>query len=237
MGIRDTRTCEYDSPIAPNTRLKALELCGLAAGKTYPGIRLLDFGCGGGRYLEMFSGTIPRENLVGVDVDEGRLHKARELGFRVERLDPEVARLPFPDKSFEIVFSSNVVEHIPKALYRIYLGEIRRVLVPGGRFVVGTPNYPIKRLYDLFTALKRENRKLMLYYLFDDPTHINRLSILGLERDLSEHFEQVHLEPTYLFLERRLKWLRDPGVRHRLRVFGYKLAGYCIRPGSGEVSS
>jgi hypothetical protein len=67
------------------------------------------------------------------------------------------------------------------------------------------------------------------YYLFDDPTHCNKLSIAQLERDLSEVFGEVHLWPTYLAWQRRIGLLRRPTVRQWLRVFGDKILGYCVK--------
>lgn len=47
-------------------------------------------------------------------------------------------RLPFPDRSFDVVFSSNVLEHIPHV--EAFQAEIRRVLKPGGRAVHVLPS-------------------------------------------------------------------------------------------------
>ena len=47
--------------------------------------------------------------------------------------------LPFPDASFSCVLSSEVIEHVPKE--SPMLDELCRVLKPGGRLVLGTPDY------------------------------------------------------------------------------------------------
>lgn len=220
----------YDQPVAPRTITKVLALCGLEPGGDHAHLRALDFGCGGGRYLQVLSEAIPRENLVGLEADPERIDCVRELGFDCRQLDPALPQLPFETGSLDLVFSSNVVEHIPRPLYLAYLAEIARVLKPGARFVVGTPNYPIKRLYDLVLAVTSEHTR---YYLWDDPTHCNRLSIRRLERDLRRHFDEVHLEPTRLFFESRIAWLRRERVRQRLRILGDKVAGYCVKAAAG----
>jgi ubiquinone/menaquinone biosynthesis C-methylase UbiE len=47
--------------------------------------------------------------------------------------------LPFPDEAFDEVIFSQVIEHIP---YRPQImSEIRRVLKPAGRLIIGTPDY------------------------------------------------------------------------------------------------
>lgn len=209
--------------LSPRAGEIILRLMGLDAGNIPRRLRVLDFGCGKGRYLRLFASLLPEAELFGCDVEVQGVEQVRRDGFVAAVLDPEVAKLPYDDASFDFVYSSNVVEHIPRPLYEQYLREVRRVLKPGGRFVVGTPNYPIKRLYDMFTMI---GNPAWRYYLFDDPTHVNKLSCRRLERDLAEVFDKVHLEATQLFMQRRVRVLRRVSIRRRLRYFGNKLVGY-----------
>lgn len=216
----------WDQPIAPSTMQKVLFTCDISLDNDLTDFRLLDFGCGNGRYLEAFAQYIPKKNLFGAEISLERISQVREKGFICIQLDPKEAILPFNNDSFNVVFSSNVIEHIPRALYIRYLMEIHRVIKPGGRFVVGTPNYPIKRLYDMWKAITTNFTR---YYLFDDPTHCNKMSIFRLEKDLKRVFKYVHLEPTYIFFEGKIPLLKNPNVRHILRGFGNKVFGYCIK--------
>lgn len=216
----------WDRPVSAEAARLALELCGISPNSILTDFRVLDFGCGNGRYLEVFANHIPRENLFGIEVSLERVVQVNRKGFRAFQLSPQRSCLAFKSASFDVVFSSNVIEHIPRDLYLQCLVEIHRVLKTGGRFVVGTPNYPIKRLYDMRSAIATEFTR---YYLFDDPTHCNKLSIYRLEKDLSGVFREVHLEPTYLPLQGKIAWLRKPKTRHLLRVFGSKIIGYCIK--------
>ncbi len=50
-----------------------------------------------------------------------------------------VFALPFPDGAFDEVVFSQVIEHLPRKPQ--ILAEIRRVLRPGGRLIIGTPDY------------------------------------------------------------------------------------------------
>lgn len=55
-----------------------------------------------------------------------------------------------------------------------------------------TPNYPIKRVYDILNALKSFNLKKV----FDDPTHICFYNFSKLEKVLKNYFEEIRLFPT-----------------------------------------
>jgi len=98
--------------------------------------RILEVGCGGGHILRLF----PDANLTGVDVSGRMLDKAREnlRGCRVQLLKGDVSSVGLPDRSFDKIICSEVLEHVvdPHAILR----EIRRLLAPGGRVVITFPN-------------------------------------------------------------------------------------------------
>lgn len=218
----------WDQPLSTETEQNVLKLSNIDLNSDLSNFRVLDFGCGNGRYLELFASYgIPKQNLYGTEISVERVTQVKQTGFRPFQLNPRQNSLPFRSGSFHIVFSSNVIEHIPRNLYLGYLKEIHRVLKDGGRFIVGTPNYPAKRFYDLYKAVRTKHH---LYYLLDDPTHCNKLSFFQLERDLSSWFEIVKLEPTsFHFLEKLIPPLKRPEVRYRFRRFGDKIVGYCIK--------
>lgn len=87
---------------------------------------VLDLGCGGG--TRFFAGL---GRTVGVDVSQASLREARALYAAVARAD--ALTLPFADESFDAVLSADLVGHIPPADKPRLIGEIRRVLRPGGR--------------------------------------------------------------------------------------------------------
>ena len=108
-------------------------LCGLSENTTdNASIHLLDFGCGNGRYLEAFGQVIPKEQVFGIESDMNQVRTVRAKGYTCY---PTENRLPFEDDSLDIIYSSNVVEHIPRLRYLSYLKEFYRVLRPGGDFV------------------------------------------------------------------------------------------------------
>jgi SAM-dependent methyltransferase len=91
--------------------------------------RVLDLGCGTGH---SFHELAPRET-VGVDVEPAAL-----AGQDRETHVADMRRVPFADQSFASVISVHSIEHVPDP-DRV-LAEIVRVLVPGARAVLVTPN-------------------------------------------------------------------------------------------------
>ena len=92
----------------------------------------LDVGCGSSRSI----GTRP-PGSVAVDVLLRKLRYARR--FARPLVHASGLSLPFADASFPCVLCSQVIEHVPKA--SPILSELVRVLQPGGRLVLGTPDY------------------------------------------------------------------------------------------------
>ncbi len=93
---------------------------------------VLDVGCGSSRII----GALP-PGSVAVDVLLRKLRYARRYGIPLAQASGFA--LPFADASFSCVLCSQVIEHVPKD--SPILAELVRVLRPGGRLVLGTPDY------------------------------------------------------------------------------------------------
>jgi SAM-dependent methyltransferase len=93
---------------------------------------VLDVGCGSSRII----GALP-PGSVAVDVLLRKLRYARR--FDRPRVQASGFALPFADARFPCVLCSQVIEHVPKE--SPILSELVRVLAPGGRLVLGTPDY------------------------------------------------------------------------------------------------
>jgi ubiquinone/menaquinone biosynthesis C-methylase UbiE len=99
------------------------------------GDTMLDAGCGSGRVFQYRFNAAQRPRLMaGVDVtDEPRANRNIDAAARAD-----LARLPFGDAVFDIAISSHVAEHLTQP-ERVF-GELARVLKPGGRLLILTPN-------------------------------------------------------------------------------------------------
>jgi SAM-dependent methyltransferase len=96
--------------------------------------RVLDVGCGSGVLLARMQAL--GWQAEGVEVDPGGVEAARARGVRVHLGTLEAQA--FPDNAFDAVHSAHVIEHLhdPLAMLR----ESYRILKPGGRLVILTPN-------------------------------------------------------------------------------------------------
>ena len=92
-----------------------------------PGTRVLDAGCGEGVLVDEYASRLA---ISGVDVN-----------YESERVaHASVTRLPFPDASFDRALCLDVLEHLAFEDQAGALGELFRVLAPGGELLVSVPN-------------------------------------------------------------------------------------------------
>jgi 2-polyprenyl-3-methyl-5-hydroxy-6-metoxy-1,4-benzoquinol methylase len=99
-----------------------------------PGAKLLDVGCGAGERLEKMRGL--GWTVHGIDFDEEAVGLAKAKG-----LDVSCGTIPgiwFPPETFDVVTMNQVIEHVPDPIE--LLKECHRVLKPGGKVVLTTPN-------------------------------------------------------------------------------------------------
>lgn len=108
------------------------------AGRDQRKLRLLDIGCGTGRFFEFVKQAWPRLPTLGLDMSEAYirhakrhlLHRSR-IGFVVGKAEA----IPVPDNSQDAVTSIFLFHELPPKVRRIAIRECARVLKPGGRLI------------------------------------------------------------------------------------------------------
>jgi SAM-dependent methyltransferase len=119
------------SPFSPNWLvLRLCRMCVAQALAQYAAGRLLDVGCGAQPYVEEQSARA--RPCIGLERDRER-YAETPPGVWGSALD-----LPFRDQSFDTVFSSQVLEHVPEPGHM--LAEMARVLRAGGVLIVTAPH-------------------------------------------------------------------------------------------------
>jgi SAM-dependent methyltransferase len=164
--------------------------------------RVLDVACGTGYGAALLS---RRCEVTGIDNSEDALRHARSTARSARFIRHELPLIPFADASFDGVVSFETVEHIPDD--RAFLAEVRRVLRPGGLFLLSTPNKEVTS-----PAGPPENPFHVREYRLQDLNQLTREA--GFDRVEALGQGQVPNRPLNRFALRvvaRFPWLCRPG--------------------------
>ena len=141
-----------------------------------PTADVLELGAG---YCD-FSNVISAGSRTAVDL-EPSFAEFSDAGV-VTSIGPCTDLSRFADASFDVVFASNLLEHLERGDLLATLGEIRRVLRSGGRLILVQPNF-----------------RLRPHEYFDDYTHITVFTDRSLPDMLAANgFAREHVEARFL---------------------------------------
>jgi ubiquinone/menaquinone biosynthesis C-methylase UbiE len=129
-------------PLLFRGQLRALWRRTVELARLQPGAEALDVGCGTGTLALAVARRVGASGrVVGIDPSAQQIARARAKAARrhapIEFRTGVIEALPFPDQTFDVVFSTLMMHHLPAPLKRQGLAEIARVLKPGGRLVIG----------------------------------------------------------------------------------------------------
>ena len=126
------------------------------------GLRVLEVACGRGGFVRELACAGAR--VIGCDFSYSALNVGKsKLGNIANTngsvfVQGDVQKLPFADEVFDLLISCETIEHVPGV--DCALSEMWRVVRPGGRLFLTTPNYAnLMGLYELYASVRHPGRK------------------------------------------------------------------------------
>ena len=163
------------------------------------GGRLLDFGCGGGRYVAQMAAV--GWKAEGIDLACAAVETGRMAGLTIHQ--GTLPGAPLPKQTYDLVTMWHVLEHVPSPMAT--LKAVREVLKPGGRLALVCP------MGDSLTACWFRGA----WYGTDLPRHLTHFTRKTLERHLEAAgfiVERAHAIRRPTFIRRSLLlWSIDSG--------------------------
>ncbi len=157
---------------------------------------LLDVGCGSGNLL---AGINARE-IVGIDLSDYLLDQARarlknQANVKIVKANAET--IPFPDKYFDRVVCSEVLEHVKDV--PAVLKEIHRVCKPGARLIITLPNEHLINITKKIVLQFGLKRWIAGHYPMSDNMmdqwHLSEIETSDLEKLASPFFRLTSVRP------------------------------------------
>ncbi len=168
-------------------------------------IKSLDIGCNVGETVA-WAARSGFEEANGIDINAtatAAAEKRFESDPNIHIFQGSADELPFEDNSFDLITCLEVIEHIPAPLRPAVIGEIQRVLKPGGRFVFSVP------YRGLFHWLDPENMRFRMPGLYK----IASGAVSGNSRDAGFEGEKHGVEWHHHFTDSELENLLDAKLK------------------------
>lgn len=102
--------------------------------------KLLDVGCGTGTLVIVAKDLHPKNDIIGIDIDQNILRiaqsKTNEKELKIKFINASADKLPFDTSTFDVVVSTLIFHHLPLSVKKGAIKEIKRVLKNNGRFLL-----------------------------------------------------------------------------------------------------
>ncbi len=123
-------------------------------------LNALDIGCGRGEWLEKLSSS--GFKCLGIEINESMVRKCLEYGLNILQGDALNILKSLPDNHYSLISIFHVIEHLDKNYLDKIFAECKRLLTPGGLFLIETPS-----IDNIIVSSKT-------FYL--DSSHINKIN-------------------------------------------------------------
>jgi len=104
---------------------------------------ILDVGCGRGiwGFLIKIQRSLKGSEFIGIDLNKNSIKFVKDHNIYTKAICADITKkLPFKEKSADFIICSEVIEHFDKKKGLALLAEFDRIIKPGGRIIVTTPN-------------------------------------------------------------------------------------------------
>ena len=157
----------------------------VSSGKlTQKNLQLIELGCGEGFSTQRISKMLPKTaSLMASEYVTDLIPVAQENNPNVKVIEESVYTLTHKDKTFDVVFLLEVLEHLDHP--ELALAEIKRVLKDDGVLILGVPREPIWRGLNML-------RGKYLRDFGNTIGHLNHWSSRSLKKMLEAEFGRVH---------------------------------------------
>lgn len=145
-----------------------------------PGSRVLDAGCGDGIETGPYA---PRLRVCGVDYQPAYVAFCARAYPAASYVLAELARLPLAPGAFDLVVLNQVIEHLLDPASTV--AELARLLAPGGRLLVATPNYGGRG----WSLVERTYHRWLAREFDAEDNHVSRYCAATLRADLASSLE------------------------------------------------
>lgn len=200
MGVRENKPKTYKLLYKEDYRLKSL----VRAVKISKG-KLLDIGCGGGRFTESIPYYFPKVTVFGCDVSKTAISYAKKLGSgKIKYGVIKNSKLPYRSNFFDVCICFDVLEHVPNV--SLFLHEVRRVLKKDGKFFLIVPCEGEKFTYTWFFQKAHLGEDLTYRYMghihpeFTHKSVTNLLKKNGFSIQESSYSEHTPYQLMHLFI-------------------------------------